>query len=88
MSYWYFAVSIRSSDAAEEWSKVDESRGAGTIDFLTVRRRPMPRMAYTLSTIAVDFRVVEAVNLDQMVRGIIPKSLIVNQNGRIGTSRS
>ena len=48
-----------------------------TVDFLVREKGVDAKTAYAISSIAVDFRVAEAVNLNQMVYGMIPKSLFV-----------
>ena len=50
-----------------------------TVDFLMKEKNVEAAMAYTISSIAVDFRVAEAVNLNQMVYGMIPKNLFVKE---------
>jgi acetamidase/formamidase len=50
-----------------------------TVDFLVKEKKVDTAMAYTISSTAVDFRVAEAVNLNQMVYGMIPKSLFVKE---------
>jgi acetamidase/formamidase len=50
-----------------------------TVDFLMKEKKVDAAMAYTISSIAVDFRVAEAVNLNQMVYGMIPKNLFVKE---------
>lgn len=46
-----------------------------TVNFLMQEKGLSARDAYQLASIAVDFRVGEAVNLNQMVYGMIPKNL-------------
>jgi acetamidase/formamidase len=50
-----------------------------TVDFLVREKGLDAKTAYALASIAVDFRVAEAVNLNQMVYGMIPKSLFVKE---------
>ena len=50
-----------------------------TVDFLVREKGVDAKTAYAISSIAVDFRVAEAVNLNQMVYGMIPKNLFVKQ---------
>ena len=50
-----------------------------TVDFLMQEKGLDARTAYALASIAVDFRVAEAVNLNQMVYGMIPKNLFVKE---------
>ena len=50
-----------------------------TVDFLMQEKGLDARTAYALASIAVDFRVAEAVNLNQVVYGMIPKSLFVKE---------
>jgi acetamidase/formamidase len=45
------------------------------IDFLVAEKRLTPDEAFWLASIAVDFDVAEAVDLTQLVAGMIPKSL-------------
>ena len=49
------------------------------MDFLVREKGVDAKTAYAISSIAVDFRVAEAVNLNQMVYGMIPKNLFVKQ---------
>ncbi len=46
-----------------------------TVNFLMQEKGLSARDAYQLSSIAVDFRIAEAVNLNQMVYGMIPKNV-------------
>jgi acetamidase/formamidase len=46
-----------------------------TVNFLMQEKGLSARDAYQLASIAVDFRVAEAVNLNQMVYGMIPKNV-------------
>ena len=48
-----------------------------TVDFLMQEKKVDAPTAYAIASIAVDFRVAEAVNLNQMVYGMIPKNLFV-----------
>jgi acetamidase/formamidase len=50
-----------------------------TVDFLMKQKGVDEKIAYTIASIAVDFRVAEAVNLNQMVYGMIPKTLFVKE---------
>jgi acetamidase/formamidase len=50
-----------------------------TVDFLMQEKGLDARTAYALASIAVDFRIAEAVNLNQMVYGMIPKNLFVKE---------
>ena len=50
-----------------------------TVDFLMKEKGVDEKIAYTIASIAVDFRVAEAVNLNQMVYGMIPKTLFVKE---------
>jgi acetamidase/formamidase len=50
-----------------------------TVDFLMQEKKLDAQTAYAISSIAVDFRVAEAVNLNQMVYGMIPKNLFVKE---------
>jgi acetamidase/formamidase len=52
-----------------------------TVDFLMQEKGLDARTAYALASIGVDFRVAEAVNLNQMVYGMIPKNLFVKERG-------
>lgn len=49
------------------------------VNYLMQEKGLSARDAYQLASIAVDFRVAEAVNLNQMVYGMIPKSLFKKQ---------
>ncbi len=49
------------------------------VNFLMQEKGLSARDAYQLASIAVDFRVAEAVNLNQMIYGMIPKSLFRKQ---------
>jgi acetamidase/formamidase len=49
------------------------------VDFLMQEKKLDAKTAYALASIAVDFRVAEAVNLNQTVYGMIPKSLFVKE---------
>jgi acetamidase/formamidase len=46
-----------------------------TVDFLQAQFALSPADAYALASIAVDFRVAEAVDSVQMIHGMIPKKL-------------
>jgi len=50
-----------------------------TVDFLMQEKGLDAKTAYAIASIAVDFRVAEAVNLNQMVYGMIPKALFVKE---------
>jgi acetamidase/formamidase len=50
-----------------------------TVNFLIQEKGLDAKTAYALASIAVDFRVAEAVNLNQMVYGMIPKALFVKE---------
>src|SRR5688572_26242169 len=50
-----------------------------TVDFLMQEKGVDAKTAYAIASIAVDFRVAEAVNLNQMVYGMIPKNLFVKE---------
>lgn len=50
-----------------------------TVDFLMQEKGLDAKTAYAIASIAVDFRVAEAVNLNQMVYGMIPKNLFVKE---------
>ena len=50
-----------------------------TVNFLMQEKGLNARDAYQLASIAVDFRIAEAVNLTQVVYGMIPKSLFVRE---------
>jgi acetamidase/formamidase len=66
----HFAIGMdRDLDAAMK-NAVQE-----TVDFLMKEKGLTDREAYALASIGVDFRVAEAVNLVQVVYGMIPKSL-------------
>ena len=46
-----------------------------TVSFLMKEKGLTEKEAYALSSIGVDFRIAEAVNIVQVVYGMIPKSL-------------
>jgi len=50
-----------------------------TVDFLMQEKGLDAKTAYAIASIAVDFRVAEAVNLNQMVYGMIPKNIFVKE---------
>ncbi len=50
-----------------------------TVDFLMQEKGLDAKTAYAIASIAVDFRVAEAVNVNQMVYGMIPKNLFVKE---------
>jgi acetamidase/formamidase len=50
-----------------------------TVDFLMQQKGLDNRAAYAIASIGVDFRIAEAVNLNQMVYGMIPKALFVKE---------
>ena len=50
-----------------------------TVDFLMREKGLDAKSAYAIASIGVDFRIAEAVNLNQMVYGMIPKSLFVKE---------
>src|SRR5262249_52689268 len=50
-----------------------------TVDFLMREKGLYAKSAYALASIGVDFRIAEAVNLNQTVYGMIPKSLFVRE---------
>jgi acetamidase/formamidase len=50
-----------------------------TVAFLMQEKGVDEKIAYTLASTAVDFRVAEAVNLNQVIYGMIPKSLFVKE---------
>ena len=52
---------------------------AEVVDFLVEEKGLMPAKALSLASIAVDFRVGEAVDLTQLVAGYIPKSVFLEQ---------
>jgi len=52
-----------------------------TVDFLMQEKSVDAKTAYAIASVAVDFRVAEAVNLNQMVYGMIPKNLFVKERG-------
>ena len=49
------------------------------VDFLMKEKKLDAPTAYAVASIGVDFRVAEAVNLTQVVYGMIPKSILVNE---------
>jgi len=49
------------------------------VNFLMQEKGLSARDAYQLASIAVDFRVAEAVNLNQVVYGMIPKNVFKKQ---------
>lgn len=49
------------------------------VNFLMQEKNLSARDAYQLAGIAVDFRVAEAVNLNQVVYGMIPKNVFKKQ---------
>jgi acetamidase/formamidase len=50
-----------------------------TVDFLMREKKLDAQTAYAIASIAVDFRVAEAVNLNQVIYGMIPKNLFVKE---------
>ena len=50
-----------------------------TVDFLMKEKKLDAATAYAVASIGVDFRVAEAVNLTQVVYGMIPKSILVKE---------
>ena len=59
------------------------------VKFLAKEKRLTQAKALSLASIAVDFRVAEAVDGTQVVTGNIPKSLFLKNGGGLkGTSRS
>ena len=50
-----------------------------TVDFLMQQKGLDNKAAYAIASIGVDFRIAEAVNLNQMVYGMIPKALFVKE---------
>lgn len=50
-----------------------------TVDFLMREKGLDDKAAYAIASIGVDFRIAEAVNLNQMVYGMIPKALFVKE---------
>jgi acetamidase/formamidase len=51
------------------------------VDFLQERADLTPAEAYALTTLNVDFRVGEAVNINKMVYGMIPKNIFLKKTG-------
>ncbi len=52
---------------------------AATIDFLVAEYGVNRARAYSLASIAVDFRVAEAVDLTQVVTAFVPKSIFLDR---------
>lgn len=50
-----------------------------TVSFLMQEKELDGKTAYALASIAVDFRVAEAVNLNQVIYGMIPKNLFIKE---------
>lgn len=50
-----------------------------TVDFLMQEKRLDAKSAYAVASVGVDFRVAEAVNLNQLIYGMIPKALFVKE---------
>jgi len=50
-----------------------------TVDFLMQEKGLDAKAAYAVASIGVDFRIAEAVNLNQLVYGMIPKALFVKE---------
>ena len=52
---------------------------AATVDFLVAERGLTRSQAFSLASIAVDFRIAEAVDLTQVVTAFVPKSVFVDR---------
>ena len=52
---------------------------AATVDFLVETRGLTPAQAFSLASIAVDFRVAEAVDLTQVVTAFVPKAIFLER---------
>ena len=52
---------------------------AATVDFLVEERGLTPAQAFSLASIAVDFRIAEAVDLTQVVTAFVPKAIFLER---------
>ena len=52
---------------------------AATVDFLVAERGLSRSQAFSLASIAVDFRIAEAVDLTQVVTAFVPKAVFVDR---------
>ena len=50
-----------------------------TVDFLMQEKGLDAKAAYAVASIGVDFRIAEAVNLNQLIYGMVPKALFVKE---------